>query len=217
MSPEQAQGRPLDARSDVYSFGLVLHELLSGERPSSTRSLEQRHGAEAEALAPLPAEVPAELRTIVGKALEHEPADRYQTMRELVVDLRRLMRRSGIDVDPGSLPADGAVALVTAAAAARGRRNRTITIVGVLAMAVIAAGAGFYALRPAPVSAIAVLPFENASGNNDDSHINEGLGTELRRRLMEVPGCACRRGRRRSASSRSGSTLARSHSGSTSA
>ncbi len=133
MSPEQAQGRPLDARSDVYSFGLVLHELLSGERPSATRSLEQRHGAEAEALAPLPAEVPAELRTIVGKALEPEPADRYQTMRELVVDLRRLMRRSGIDVDPGSLPADGAVALVTAAAAAaRGHRNRTITIVGVL-------------------------------------------------------------------------------------
>ncbi len=52
----------------------------------------------------------------------------------------------------------------------------------------IAAGAGFYALRPAPVSAIAVLPFENASGNDDDSHINEGLGTELRRRLMGVPG-----------------------------
>jgi len=188
MSPEQAQGRPLDARSDVYSFGLVLHELLSGERPSATRSLEQRHGAEAEPLTPLPAEVPAELRTIVRKALELEPADRYQTMRELVVDLRRVARRSDVEIDPSALARAGTEALATAASAARGRRNRTITIVGVLVLAAVLSGAAFYALRPAPVSAIAVLPFENASGNDDDSHINEGLGTELRRRLMGVPG-----------------------------
>jgi tetratricopeptide (TPR) repeat protein len=173
----------------VYSFGLVLHELLSGERPSATRSLEQRHGAEPEALAALPAEVPAELRTIVGKALEPEPADRYQTMRELVVDLRRVGRRSDVDMDSGTATREAAEALVTAAAAAQRRRNRnTITVIGILVFAAIASGAGFYAFRPAPVSAVAVLPFENASGNDDDSHINEGLGTELRRRLMEVPG-----------------------------
>jgi TolB-like protein/tetratricopeptide (TPR) repeat protein len=188
MSPEQAQGLPLDARSDVYSFGLVLHELLSGERPSATRAAEQRHGADAEPLTPLPADMPAELRTIVRKALELEPADRYQTMRELVVDLRRVARRSDVEIDPSALARAGQEAVITAAAAARGRRNRTITIVGVLMLAAVASGAAFYALRPAPVSAIAVLPFENASGIDDDSHINEGLGTELRRRLMGVPG-----------------------------
>jgi len=185
MSPEQAQGLPLDARSDVYSFGLVLHELLSGERPSATRSLEDS-GAGPEALAPFPPEVPVELRTIVGKAVEREPADRYQTMREIVVDLRRLARRSGVEIDPGAASAE---ALVTAAARAQRRRNRnTIAIIGILLLAGIGGVVSFYAVRPAPVSAVAVLPFENTTGNTGDSHINEGLGTELRRRLMELPG-----------------------------
>jgi TolB-like protein/Tfp pilus assembly protein PilF len=92
-------------------------------------------------------------------------------------------------MDSATATREAAEALVTAAAAAQRRRNRnTITIIGILVLAAIASGAGFYAFRPAPVSAIAVLPFENASGIDDDSHINEGLGTELRRRLMEVPG-----------------------------
>ena len=85
MSPEQTQGLALDARSDVYSFGVMLHELLAGSRASGQK----------EALPPLGEEIPADLRTIVAKALEPEPADRYQTMRDLVVDLRRLVRRSG--------------------------------------------------------------------------------------------------------------------------
>jgi serine/threonine protein kinase len=93
MSPEQASGKPLDARSDIFSFGVVLYEMLAGTRPF--------HGAtESERLqqvihanpAPLGAGVPEDLRAIVHKTLAKDPADRYASMRELVTDLRGTLR-----------------------------------------------------------------------------------------------------------------------------
>ena len=186
MSPEQAQGLPLDGRSDVYSFGLVLHELLSGVRPDAARALEQRHGGEPAALAKLGDGVPAELRTLVAKALEHEPADRYQTMRELVIDLRRVVRRSGVGRHRRG-PERARAARRRASRTARRRRHRS-TVASTFAVVAIAALAGFYALRAPPVSAIAVLPFANESTNPDDVHISEGLGDDLRQRLMDIPG-----------------------------
>src|SRR5579871_1218850 len=96
MSPEQAAGRPVDGRSDVFAFGIVLHELLAGQRPF-------RGGSDLEVLqailhgepARLGTEIPAALRLVVEKALEKDPADRYQSMREMAVDLRRFARQTG--------------------------------------------------------------------------------------------------------------------------
>jgi TolB-like protein len=181
MSPEQAQGLPLDGRSDVYSFGLVLHELLSGQRPDAARALEQRHGRTAAPLPPLGDGLPAELRSLVVKALEHDPVDRYQTMRELVVDLRRIVRRSGIE-DEAAVDA-----LAANAAAARARKRRNTLVLAAIAVMAIGASA-FYSFRAPPVNAIAVLPFLNESGDSDDLHISEGLGDDLRQRLMGLPG-----------------------------
>ena len=94
MSPEQASGRPVDGRSDIFSFGVVLYELLAGRRPlSGATDLEVLHTIIHGAAQPLAEEVPAALRAVVEKALEKDPADRYQSMRELVIDLRRLMRQ----------------------------------------------------------------------------------------------------------------------------
>src|SRR5262245_47566253 len=94
MSPEQADGRLLDASSDIFSFGLVLYESLVGRRAFSGQSdVDTLHAILHDAPQPLPARVPIGLRLVVEKALEKDPADRFQSMREMVVDLRREARR----------------------------------------------------------------------------------------------------------------------------
>ena len=96
MSPEQAAGRTVDARSDVFSFGILLYELVTGRLPfSGPSTVETMHAIIHDAPAPVPETVPAPLRMIIEKALEKKPAERYQSMRDLVVDLRRLLRQSG--------------------------------------------------------------------------------------------------------------------------
>jgi serine/threonine protein kinase/Tol biopolymer transport system component len=99
MSPEQAYGRPLDPRSDIFSFGVVIYELAVGQRPGAggidlVEAIAQRD------VPALPAAVPSGLRAIIEKALERNPEDRYQSMRDMVVDLRRLARQSGAETAP---------------------------------------------------------------------------------------------------------------------
>ena len=94
MSPEQASGKPLDARTDVFSFGIVLYELLAGRRPFvGVSELEVLQNVIHGNAAPLGPNIPLPLRMIVEKALEKDVGDRYQSMRDLVVDLRRVARR----------------------------------------------------------------------------------------------------------------------------
>jgi serine/threonine protein kinase/Tol biopolymer transport system component len=93
MSPEQASGEALDSRSDIFSFAVVLYELLSGKRPFGGRTdLEVLktiiHGDPP----PWNEDTPAACRIMVEKALEKNPAERYQSMREMVVDLKRAQR-----------------------------------------------------------------------------------------------------------------------------
>jgi Tol biopolymer transport system component len=95
MSPEQASGQTLDARSDIFSFGVMLYEMLAGRRPFTGKSdLETLQKVIHETPQPLGQETPPALRLAVEKALAKDPAERYQSMREMVVDLRRMARQS---------------------------------------------------------------------------------------------------------------------------
>jgi serine/threonine protein kinase/tetratricopeptide (TPR) repeat protein len=173
MSPEQASGRPTDARSDIFSFGVVLYELLAGRRPfGGATELEVLQTLVHGTPEPLGEGVPPALRMIVEKALEKEPAERYQSMRDLVVDLRRLSRAP------------------TEIAAPVTRRPRAWVWIAV-ALVVIASGivvwrAGFPRAGPPQIRSIAVLPLQNLSGDPNQEFFSLGATDELISSLGQI-------------------------------
>jgi eukaryotic-like serine/threonine-protein kinase len=110
MSPEQARGLTVDARADIWSFGVVLFEMIAGRRPFGgdttsdvIASILEREPAPLSRYVP---NVPAELERIISKTLAKDTEERYQTVKDLLIDLRRLRKQVEIEVEAGRVRAD---------------------------------------------------------------------------------------------------------------
>ncbi len=182
MSPEQALGKDLDARTDLFSLGVVLYELATGRLPfvgnTATQTIDQIcHGTPAE-LGSSRKDVPAELERIVRKCLEKDRDRRYASARDLVVDLRNLQR----DRTSGTGPV---------AVAPRRTSRRPLVIAAAVLLAVAALGAGLYfraSARGASIGSVAVLPFENATGDPANEYLCDGISESLINKLSTLPG-----------------------------
>ena len=92
MAPEQIEGREVDARTDIFSFGVVLYEMVSGRRPfagdSRASLMAAIVAAEPPALSSLQPQAPASLERLIRRCLAKDPEDRWQTARDLAAELR---------------------------------------------------------------------------------------------------------------------------------
>jgi eukaryotic-like serine/threonine-protein kinase len=130
MSPEQALGRPLDARTDIFSFALVLYEMLAGRHPFAGESdLEVWHAIVSRPVPPLPADVQGDVRRTVERALQKDPDARMQSMAEVVAALRLVRANSAslparitVPLSKGAIRSFGVAAVVAIASALFVRR-----------------------------------------------------------------------------------------------
>jgi tetratricopeptide (TPR) repeat protein len=126
MSPEQSRGEHVDARSDIWSLGVVLYEMLAGRRPFEGKDIHREIIAiqeqEPAPLARLVEGVPERLEEIVLKAISKDPDDRYQTAKDLLIDLKHLRRKLDLDAELGRT---GPLELRTLASLMGGAQTRT--------------------------------------------------------------------------------------------
>lgn len=144
MSPEQAAGSPVDARSDIYSLGIVLYELLAGRVPfeaDSALAVLQMHISEAPP--PVPG-LQVGLEQVLGRALEKDPPRRFASAREFVVALRAA---SAVAEERSEIPASEAATVIEEAVAARPQLRIRTWLSAAVAGLIIVALAGILGVR----------------------------------------------------------------------
>jgi serine/threonine protein kinase/tetratricopeptide (TPR) repeat protein len=186
MSPEQAAGESIDFRSDQFSFGTILYELVTGERawkkatPAETIVAILREDPPALSAGEPP--LPAPVRRVVERCLAKDPAGRFGSTRDLADDVRYLLDHAS------DIPSVPVPRTASALSSTRGRR--------LAAGAALAGAAAVVAIvlwmrvrpPPPPVESLAVLPFENGTHDPDNEYLSDGLTEGLIDRMSRLPG-----------------------------
>ncbi len=218
MSPEQARGDDMDERTDIWSLGVVIYEMTAGRLPfegaNQPEAIARIIERDPAPLARYATELPPELERIVTKALTKDREERYQTAKDLLVDLKRLKQRLEVENEMKRVTApEGSDALtasgsVTDAQTSRPqvgptystssaqyvvtpiKTSKLTAVVALLIVTAVAAGLWWYFHLPnsrVPINSIAILPFVNAGGNDDVDYLSDGMTESLITSLSQLP------------------------------
>src|SRR5579862_307599 len=194
MSPEQARGEDLDPRSDIFSFGVVLYEMATGQKPfrgsnvvTTLDAMLHKKPASPRSLNPA---VPGALEGVIGKAMEKDRALRYQNAAQMKADLQRLKDESETaQIRTVSREARLKVVTNTFEGASPWPKYVMIGVSALLITVLAALGTWWFKHRGAPVGSkntIAVLPLQNMNGDFSVDYLRFALADEIANVLTET-------------------------------
>jgi TolB-like protein/Tfp pilus assembly protein PilF len=221
MSPEQAQGKTaeIDHRSDIFSFGCILFEAVTGHRPfegsDAIDTLNKIIRESAPPVASFNLAAPLDLQKIIRRCLSKDPEDRYQSIKDVAIELRELRRELTIDPEISvppvtSVSASSHTQLSTAEQAAVAdsvsasqahissaeyivaeiKQHKSFAIgLSVIVLAITAVGLWYFrsSSTASQINSIAVMPFANASGNSELDYLSDGITESLINSLSQIP------------------------------
>ena len=205
MSPEQAKGKVVDARTDIFSFGVVLYEMIAGQLPFEGENALEMIGAILHKEAkPLNSDVPTEISKIINKCLRKDRNERYQTIKDVGNDLKdvkqdlefqdKLERSIVPNQDENKTQILKATTLdeihqTTTNQTVASNPKTKYFAAGLLTLLLAAGGFfGYKYLSPTKqIESIAVMPFVNESGNADVEYLSDGMTETLIKSLSNLP------------------------------
>jgi eukaryotic-like serine/threonine-protein kinase len=185
MSPEQALGQRGDARSDIFSIGVVLYQMVTRRIPfrgaNATETIQKVINAEPEPMARFNYGLPVELEQIIRKCLEKEPKRRYQSVQEIFIDLRNLNR----DLTSGRRPAPGSV--LRSALRPRSRLFMIVILPLLLVASILTWQRQQRQREPVPpIRSVVVFPFMMDGAAEGDAYFADGMTENVISSLSQI-------------------------------
>ncbi len=190
MAPEQIQGGQVDARSDIFAFGVVLFEMLTGRLPfrgdHEPAMMYSILNEQPELLAKYRSDTSEELQRIISRSLEKDPEDRYQSAADMVSEIRRLQKKTGqvsrqYQIPPATAPISQSLSKPTS--------SKLLLYAGGAALIVLALVPGYFVFRGSGMvdkKSIAVLPFKNQNTDEESEFFSDGITEDIINNLSKI-------------------------------